>query len=295
MALNCAAIPRELIESEIFGHVKGAFTGAVGNREGAASRADGGTLFLDEICEMDLDLQSKLLRFIQTGRFQRVGRSQEEQVDIRIICATNREPLEEVRAGRFREDLYYRLNVIPLQLPPLRDRGDDILMIAEYMLRKMAPEENKQFQRFSPAAAKIMTAYGWPGNVRQLENVIRNIVVLNDGKQVEEDMLPLHVRHLDTSMSHEPEESPQARKTEIGPASTPAAAARVGLRDVDQIRPLWMEERSIIERAIELCDGNIPRAAALLDISASTIYRKRAGWDKLDQGEDLKRKQGAVR
>ncbi|MGB5438989.1 MAG: sigma-54 dependent transcriptional regulator, partial [Gammaproteobacteria bacterium] len=190
VALNCAAIPRELMESEIFGHVKGAFTGAVGRRDGAASRADGGTLFLDEVCEMDLDLQSKLLRFIQTGRFQRVGDSKEEQVDIRFVCATNRDPLEEVRAGRFREDLYYRLNVIPVQLPPLRERGDDILQIAGEMLHRMASEENKGFRGLSPAVADVLAAHPWPGNVRELENVIRNIVVLHEGEQVSYDMLP---------------------------------------------------------------------------------------------------------
>ncbi len=156
VALNCAAIPRDLMESEIFGHVKGAFTGAAGRRDGAATRADGGTLFLDEICEMDLELQSKLLRFIQTERFQRVGDSREEQVDIRIVCATNRDPLEEVVAGRFREDLYYRLNVIPLHLPPLRDRGDDILAIAGEMLRHMAAEEGKAFRGLSPAVADAL-------------------------------------------------------------------------------------------------------------------------------------------
>jgi len=178
------------MESEIFGHVKGAFTGAAGSRDGAATRAEGGTLFLDEICEMDLDLQSKLLRFIQTGRFQPVGGSHEEQADIRIVCATNRDPLQEVRAGRFREDLYYRLNVIPIHLPPLRDRGHDVLAIAGEMLRKMASEEDKQFRDMSQAVADALLAHLWPGNVRELQNVIRNVVVLNDGEQVGFDMLP---------------------------------------------------------------------------------------------------------
>lgn len=285
VALNCAAIPRELMESEIFGHVKGAFTGAVGNREGAAARADGGTLFLDEICEMDLDLQSKLLRFIQTGRFQRVGQSHEEGVDIRIICATNRDPLEEVRTGRFREDLYYRLNVIPLQLPPLRERSDDILLIANDMLRKMAPEENKKFEKFSGPVARMLTDYHWPGNVRELENVIRNMVVLNDGKEVGEDMLPLHIRNLDSSTLPSPPDSRELRDSEA-PPNREEAGSQI-LRGVEQVRPLWMEEKIIIERAIELCGGNIPRAAALLDISASTIYRKRAGWEQ-SSGEQKK-------
>jgi two-component system repressor protein LuxO len=277
VALNCAAIPRELMESEIFGHVKGAFTGAVGRRDGAASRADGGTLFLDEVCEMDLDLQSKLLRFIQTGRFQRVGDSKEEQVDIRFVCATNRDPLEEVRAGRFREDLYYRLNVIPIQLPPLRERGDDILQIAGEMLRRMANEENKGFRGLSPAVADVLAAHPWPGNVRELENVVRNIVVLHEGEQVSYDMLPAQLQQ----GSHQAvtpllvKSSPDVPNERAGIPEPPPVAA-----SAEEIRPLWLQEKDIIESAIALCDGNIPKAAAMLGISASTIYRKRVIWEK---------------
>ena len=151
VVLNCAAIPRDLIESEIFGHVKGAFTGAQFDREGAAARANGGTLFLDEICEMELDLQAKLLRFIQTGTFQKVGGSKLETVDVRFVCATNRDPFEEVKAGRFREDLYYRLHVIPVALPPLRERGEDVIRITSYnvcytkLLRIKVIKEKKSF------------------------------------------------------------------------------------------------------------------------------------------------------
>jgi two-component system repressor protein LuxO len=275
IALNCAAIPRDLMESEIFGHVKGAFTGAAGRRDGAASRADGGTLFLDEICEMDLDLQSKLLRFVQTGRFQRVGDSKEEQVDIRIVCATNRNPLDEVKAGRFREDLFYRLNVIPVHLPPLRDRGDDILAIAAELLRRMAREEDKDFSGFARPAADALLAWLWPGNVRELANVIRNVVVLNNGDKVAFEMLPAQFHHRSASAPASDTVTPavieaeQTATPELPVAGTPA-----------QIRPLWQEERDAIERAIALCDGNIPKAAALLEISASTIYRKRTAWDK---------------
>ena len=274
VALNCAAIPRDLIESEIFGHVKGAFTGAVGRRDGAASRADQGTLFLDEICEMDLDLQSKLLRFIQTGRFQRVGDTKEIQVDIRILCATNRDPLAEVRAGRFREDLYYRLNVIPLQLPPLRERGDDVLLIATEMLQRMAAEEGKRLHTFVPEVAKVLAEYAWPGNVRELENVTRNIVVLNDGDQVEFDMLPLSFKQSEPSASV-PEQA--AIQTQTGYAEQSPSSS---LETPSGIQPLWMQEKAIIERAIALCNGNIPKAAAMLEISASTIYRKRVTWEK---------------
>ncbi|WP_288351044.1 sigma-54 dependent transcriptional regulator [uncultured Thalassospira sp.] len=188
--LNCGAIPKDLMESEIFGHVKGAFTGAVSDREGAAHRAEGGTLFLDEICEMDLDLQTKLLRFIQTGTFQKVGGSSIETVDVRFVCATNRDPLEEVRAGRFREDLYYRLHVIPLHMPPLRDRDNDILQIANFYLQRYTREEGRDFEQFSPEVSALFARYTWPGNIRQLQNIIRNIVVLNNGTEVTLAMVP---------------------------------------------------------------------------------------------------------
>ncbi len=275
IALNCAAIPRDLMESEVFGHVKGAFTGAAGRRDGAATRADQGTLFLDEICEMDLDLQSKLLRFIQTGRFQRVGDTKEEQVDIRIICATNRDPLSEVQAGRFREDLYYRLNVIPVQLPPLRERSDDILLIAADMLRRFAAEEGKGLHTFAAEVAQAMLDYPWQGNVRELENVIRNIVVLNDGDRVEADMLPPQFHAAGDLAAVDTEHvarTPTAANIDCEPRSEATGV----------IRPLWLEEKAVIERAIALCNGNIPKAAAMLEISASTIYRKRVTWEKAD-------------
>lgn len=193
VALNCAAIPKELIESEIFGHMKGAFTGATSNRDGAATRAHGGTLFLDEICEMDLDLQSKLLRFIQTGVFQRVGGSQEERVDVRFISATNRQPWSEVTAGRFREDLFYRLHVIPIELPPLRMRNHDSILIAQKLLSDYSNEEGKGFKGFDNKAIDIITNYSWPGNVRMLQNVIRQIVVLNNSELVTSGMLPIEM------------------------------------------------------------------------------------------------------
>ena len=273
VAINCAAIPHDLMESEIFGHIKGAFTGAVGRRDGAASRADGGTLFLDEICEMDLDLQSKLLRFIQTGSFQRVGESKLEYVDVRFVCATNRDPLAEVKAGRFREDLYYRLNVIPVQLPALRDRDNDVQMIANELLRRIAREEGKAFLNLSETVTEIFQQYTWPGNVRELENVIRNIVVLNQGEQVSFDMIPLHLQQITNksdTLIQKPHSTPASSIIENFPA----------VSEQSQIRPLWLEEKNIIERAIALCDGNVPKAAALLDISASTIYRKRQSWEK---------------
>jgi DNA-binding NtrC family response regulator len=190
VALNCAAVPRELMESEIFGHLKGSFSGAVADRDGAASLADGGTLFLDEICDMNIDLQAKLLRFLQTESFRKVGGSDLIKVDARFICATNKEPLEEVAEGRLRGDLYYRLHVIPIHLPPLRERGDDVLEIAGHMLASAALEENKPFREFAEDVKEAFRAYSWPGNVREVQNVIRNIVVMNTGDVVMPEMLP---------------------------------------------------------------------------------------------------------
>jgi len=262
--INCAAIPRELMESEIFGHVKGAFTGAAADREGAARRADGGTLFLDEICEMDLDLQTKLLRFVQSGLVQKVGSDQTQKVDVRFICATNRDPWAEVEAGRFREDLYYRLNVIPVHLPPLRERGADVVEIARVLLARLSTEEGKTFTGFAAEAESRLLSYSWPGNVRQLQNVLRNVVVLNDGPLVEVAMLPQALMKGGVEMAV-PLPAPKA-----------AAPGEAG------IRPLAEVEREVIEAAIAACGGNVPRAAAYLQISASTIYRKKMAWEEAD-------------
>ena len=291
VAINCAAIPRDLMESEIFGHLKGAFTGAVSNRDGAATRADGGTLFLDEICELDLDLQSKLLRFIQTGTFQRVGDSKEQKVDVRFVCATNRDPLSEVKAGRFREDLYYRLNVIPVHLPPLNERDNDILLIANEMLLRIAREESKSFCRLSNEVSNIFKQYAWPGNVRELENTIRNIVVLNNGDVVSQQMLPPQLldgislsENMNLLTDNDSLSSDDYLETDIvesihmpGAINDQSALADLGS---DMIRPLWLEEKDIIKRAIRLCDDNVPKAAAFLGISASTIYRKLQAWER---------------
>lgn len=293
VALNCAAIPKELMESEIFGHVKGAFTGATSNRDGAAIRAHGGTLFLDEICEMDLDLQSKLLRFIQTGVFQRVGGAKEECVDVRFISATNRHPWQEVSAGRFREDLFYRLHVIPIELPPLRMRNNDCLLIAKQLLIDYSIEEGKAFTGFDHRTIEMLTHYSWPGNVRMLQNVIRQIVVLNKGKLVTSNMLPIDIQQ--TTLPDENKINPTVlafdnyisthNSNEVVPTLlphltdyiSPGTAMVVNSVD-DDIVPLWQSEKRIIEKAITHCHGNIPKAAALLDISASTIYRKRQSW-----------------
>lgn len=267
--LNCGAIPRDLMESEIFGHVKGAFTGASSERKGAATIADGGTLFLDEIGEMDLDLQTKLLRFVQTGSFQKVGSSNVEEVDVRFICATNRDPFEEVQAGRFREDLYYRLHVVPLNLPPLRDRGDDILDIARHFLSLYSQEESKNFEDFNPEVEVILRQYSWPGNVRQLQNVIRNIVVLHNDQYVTQNHLP---PPLNTALNDSTIYQLVKNKTQYASSDTP-------ITPNTSIIPLAIVERKTIENAINLCNGNIPKAAALLEVSPSTIYRKKQAWE----------------
>lgn len=268
IAINCGAIPNDLMESEIFGHVKGAFTGAATERKGAASRADGGTLFLDEICEMGADQQTKLLRFIQTGTFQKVGGSKSEKVDIRFICATNKDPMEEVVAGRFREDLYYRLHVVPIYLPALRERGEDIIAIATSYLRKYSSEEGKGFESFSNEVSIILRSYDWPGNVRQLQNVVRNIVVLHDGDEVQRSQLPPPIMD---SMSD---------TATLSVAEVDAIPVESVTADDREIRPLAEVEREVIEHAIAVCGGNIPKAAGLLHVSPSTIYRKKQAWDE---------------
>ncbi|MDD7911351.1 sigma-54 dependent transcriptional regulator [Pseudovibrio exalbescens] len=264
IAINCAAIPHELMESEIFGHVRGAFTGATENRQGAAELADGGTLFLDEIGELDLKLQTKLLRFLQTGTYQRVGETSLRKVDVRIICATNRNPLVEVHEGRFREDLFYRLHVLPIHLPPLRERQDDVIELAKTFLLRSAGEENKRFQGFTADAEALMRAYNWPGNVRELENTIRQITVMHDSLAVTADMLPAHLR--------------PAEKVGFTPLDDPLDMRKTISERFSSVEPLWSQEKRIIENALAVFEGNIAQAAAALEISPSTIYRKKQSW-----------------
>ena len=266
VAVNCGAIPRELMESEMFGHVKGAFTGAVGNRDGAITQAKGGTLFLDEICEMDLTLQVKLLRVIQSGEFQKVGGSEVEHADVRYVCATNRDPWGEVQAGRFREDLYYRLHVVPCAMPPLRERDDDVLLIARHFLGLYAKEEGKEFADFDDGATRALRRYPWPGNIRELQNALRNAVLFNQGGLVSEAMLS----RLDPNAVARP-----------GPPSPSIAALAAMPRPAGApVKPLWLVEKEAMEEAIALCNGNIPRAAALLEVNPSTIYRRKSEWEK---------------
>lgn len=274
--INCAAIPKELMESAIFGHVKGAFTGATQHQSGAAKRADGGTLFLDEVCEMDADLQTKLLRFIQTGSFEAVGSPTTEVVDVRFICATNRDPWVEVQAGRFREDLYYRLHVIPIQLPPLRERGEDILTLVRHFIRLYAEEEGKAFRDLSAEAERVLGEYSWPGNIRELQNVIRNAVVLYDAEVIEPEMLPAKIVQTAGNRALKGAEVPA--RLHVPEAAAPMDEGSLS----ERIVPLWKLEKEATERAIELCGGNIAKAAAYLGISPSTIYRKRVSWEAME-------------
>ncbi len=274
VAINCGAIPSELMESELFGHVKGAFTGASSARDGAASVADGGTLFLDEICEMSLELQKKLLRFIQTGTFRKVGSNELLSVDVRFVCATNRDPLEEVKAGRFREDLFYRLHVVPVRMPPLRERGDDILTLAEHFLEKFSSQENKAFTGFAEDAAEVVRRYPWPGNVRQLENSIQQITVLHEGQQVSAAMLPDQVKAGDIAEPSAPSRADSPQQT--GRVTAPANH----IQKREMIEPLWLVEQRTIQQAIELCGGNVNQAAGLLEVAPSTLYRKIQSWKK---------------
>ncbi len=267
--LNCGAIPADLLESEVFGHLKGSFTGAIADKKGAAAMASGGTLFLDEVCEMDLALQTKLLRFLETSKIQPVGATAQVAVDVRILCATNRDPEEEVRKGRFREDLYYRLHVVPIHMPALRERRQDILAIAEAKLNEFAAEEGKAFNRFSDEVKEQLFTLNWPGNVRQLLNVIRNVVVLNDGDTVTMEMLPIEVdnmrREAGTAFDTDKEKASDAMSS----VSPPAAFIEKTMAEM---------EREFVEATIEHCGGSVPRAAIILDVSPSTIYRKREAW-----------------
>ncbi|MEL6957089.1 MAG: sigma-54 dependent transcriptional regulator, partial [Pseudomonadota bacterium] len=272
VALNCAALPKELMESEIFGHVRGAFTGAASDRVGAARAADGGTLFLDEVGEMDISLQAKLLRFLQTGEVKRVGSDTVAKVDVRIICATNRTLPEEISAGRFREDLYYRLNILTLHLPPLRARGTDVLQLAGHFLEAFASEEGRDAAEFTQGALEALANHSWPGNVRELQNVIRRAVVLSrTGRLTEHDLFPAGA----------PAQTLAARATveQLGRLAPPPAEAPLARRLlVAVMRPLADIEREVIEAVITACDGNLRKAADTLQVSPSTLYRKREAW-----------------
>ena len=270
IAMNCAALPKELIESEIFGHVKGAFTGAVVEREGAARLAHGGTLFFDEIAEMDLTIQAKLLRFIQTGEFKRVGASTSEQSDIRFICATHRDLRLESAAGRFREDLYYRLVVMPLTVPPLRDRGDDFILLARQFIRQYSAEEGRKFTDLNPEIIRIFRNYNWPGNIRQLQNILRQMIVMSDrdsddpNTEITAEMLPpeFFIRtEIDSATDRNPNPDTNPDTNSVTNPSTINFS-------------LEAAESSLIKAALAAHHGNLTHTAAALGINLSTLRRR---------------------
>jgi len=288
IALNCAAIPSELMESEIFGHVKGAFSGAVSNRDGAATQADNGTLFLDELGEMDMGLQAKILRFIQTGTFQRVGSGKLEKVNVRFIAATNRAPLQAIEDGHLREDLFYRLNVIALHLPPLRERGDDVLLLANHFMRCYMSEENKMFSGFSEDAKTLLRQFSWPGNVRQLQNLIHSCVVMNDGPLLTASMLssqlPVEQAQISKVVTSSQTSIQQAdNDLQSQPQSCSLAAdtpvdLQAAIGSESDIQSLADIEKKAIQDAIAFYEDNVVKAANALGVSPSTLYRKIQQW-----------------
>jgi two-component system, NtrC family, nitrogen regulation response regulator NtrX len=248
--VNCAAIPEELIESELFGHVKGAFTGAVADRRGRFEAASGGTIFLDEIADMSLKTQAKVLRVLQEQVIQPVGGLQVVRVDVRVVAATNKELPEEIRAGRFREDLYFRLNVIPIFVPPLRDRPGDIALLADHFMATLAAEYGRRPRRLAPEALARLQQYAWPGNVRELRNVIERLLIMVPGDTITAQ---------DTAFlgREGPPEPPPAEAPEL-----PLAEAR------DRF------EREYILQVLAAQQGNISRTADALGVERSNLYKK---------------------
>jgi two-component system nitrogen regulation response regulator NtrX len=246
--VNCAAIPEELIESELFGHVKGAFTGAVADRRGKFEAANGGTLFLDEVGDMSLKTQAKVLRALQEQVVEPVGGRGSVRVDVRVIAATNKSLTEEIRNGRFREDLFFRLNVIPISVPPLRERGDDVLRLAEHFVAEFAREYGRRPKSFSGGAVAALRGYRWPGNVRELRNTIERVMIMVGGETIEAG----HLAFLD------------------GVAPMPAPVA-----PLFDARDAW--ERGYILSALTACDGNISRTAEALGLERSNLYKKMRG------------------
>ncbi len=251
ITVNCGALPESLLESELFGHEPGAFTGAQGRREGRFDLARGGTLFLDEVTEMSPSVQVKLLRVLQDGEYERVGGTRTLTADVRILAATNRDPEDAIQHGALREDLYYRLNVIRLQVPTLHARRDDIPLLAHHFLKQHAARNRREVAAFAPEVIEALCGWHWPGNVRELENAIERAVVLCRGDTIELEHLPVALRAI--------------------PPQPDALTFRLGT-------PLKEVERTMIEATLAACDGDKPMAARLLGITARTIYRREADW-----------------
>jgi len=266
ISVNCAALPETLVESTLFGHEKGAFTGAVRQVKGAFERAHNGTLLLDEVSEMRLDLQAKLLRVIQEQEFERVGGTTTVRVNVRIIATTNRNLADEVREGRFREDLFFRLSVVPLRLPPLRERLEDVPALAMHFLQRTAQELGKQVTGITPRAIELLQSRRWPGNVRELAHAIERAVILATGPVLDEDLFCL-------------EDHPVLSGFDLPLQEQPAADTRTRASDSDGVieldtLDLAEAERVLIERALERTGDNRTQAAELLGISVRTLRNK---------------------
>jgi DNA-binding NtrC family response regulator len=268
VAVNCAAIPPSLIEAELFGHARGAFTGAVGTRDGLIASADGGTLFLDEIGDMPAEAQAKLLRVLQNRSLTPVGSDRSVTVDVRVVAATNKDLEAMVEAGTFREDLYYRLCVIPVELPPLRERPGDILPLARFFASRAAERHGRRFVGFEPAAERALLEHAWPGNVRQLANVIERAVVLRGDALIQAADLRLGRRERKSGPMPVAALAPE-------PVPAPAPATSSGEQSTLNLREaLESVERSLIERALKSANGNRTEAAALLGLNRSTLVEK---------------------
>jgi len=250
--VNCAAIPGELIESELFGHEKGAFTGAVGRHRGRFEQADSGSIFLDEVADTSLDVQARLLRVLQEGEIQRVGGEQVIQVDVRVIAATNQVLEEQITAGTFREDLFYRLNVLPLHVPGLRARREDIPVLAEEFVQQFARRNNRHPITLTPEALSVLNRYDWPGNVRELRNAVERLMILHEGESVD----ALRAR--------------EALPAGITPAGEePAGGSAAGLRE--QVEAF---EAGLLARELEAAGGVVSRVAERLQTDRANLYRK---------------------
>ncbi|OPX28865.1 MAG: hypothetical protein B1H08_05130 [Candidatus Omnitrophica bacterium 4484_171] len=251
--VSCGALPETLLESELFGHVKGAFTSAIKDRQGRFEAADGGVIFLDEIDAFSPKLQVKLLRVLQEGEFERVGDTHTVSVDVRVIAATNQNLKELISRNEFREDLYYRLNVIPINVPPLRERKDDLPLLVEHFLKKCSAKSKKEVTDISGEAMDALALYDWPGNVRELENVIERAVILSKGKSIERDDLPENILDILSSRNG-------------------ASKEKRGHRTLKEA--LGDSEREIIRNTLEVCSGNRKKAAQILGINRTTLYNK---------------------
>jgi DNA-binding NtrC family response regulator len=281
VAVNCGAIPETLIESELFGHERGAFTGATRAHTGRFEQADGGTIFLDEIGELRPDLQVRLLRVLQDRSVQRVGAAGTKRIDVRVIAASCRVLRDEVAAGAFREDLYYRLAVFPVEMPPLRERDDDILILAESFLRRYATRRCLPARGLSDEARRALLAYAWPGNVRELENVMELATILEDGPVISIESLPEEVRAPRPAPGRRPSgrAAPLWRRLVVAPPREAPPERRAELaapasRDRDPAAALEQLERTAILEALRTTSWNIKRAASILGIGRATIYRK---------------------